>query len=74
MTSFIMTHLYLLIIINVCVSVFVFQQLLSLQEKLTHKQAELEQAREEHRCLEGEMLSLRDKVCAQTTCDRKILC
>ena len=64
MTSFIMTHLYLLIIINVCVSVFLFQQLLSLQEKLTHNQAELEQAREEHRCLEGEMISLRDKVCA----------
>ncbi|XP_036965112.1 ecto-NOX disulfide-thiol exchanger 1 [Acanthopagrus latus] len=38
------------------------QQLLSLQEKLTHKQAELEQAREEHRCLEGEMISLRDKL------------
>uniref|UniRef100_A0A3Q3MX47 Ecto-NOX disulfide-thiol exchanger 1 n=1 Tax=Mastacembelus armatus TaxID=205130 RepID=A0A3Q3MX47_9TELE len=38
------------------------QQLLSLQEKLTSKEAELEQAREEHRYLEGEVLSLRDKV------------
>lgn len=47
-----------------CVSVFVFQQLLSLQEKLTSKEAELEQAREEHRYLEGEVLTLRDKVCA----------
>lgn len=45
-----------------CVSVFVFQQLLSLQEKLTGKEAELEQAREEHRYLEGEVLTLRDKV------------
>ena len=43
--------------------VFVFQQLLSLQEKLTSKEAELEQAREEHRYLEGEVLLLRDKVC-----------
>ncbi|KAK2840467.1 hypothetical protein Q5P01_014207 [Channa striata] len=38
------------------------QQLLSLQEKLTSKEAELEQAREEHRYLEGEVLALRDKV------------
>lgn len=45
-----------------CVSVFVFQQLLSLQEKLTSKEAELEQAKEEHRYLEGEVLTLRDKV------------
>ncbi|XP_008293635.1 ecto-NOX disulfide-thiol exchanger 1 [Stegastes partitus] len=37
------------------------QQLLSLQEKLTSKEAELEQAREEHRYLEGEVLTLRDK-------------
>lgn len=44
-------------------SVFVFQQLLSLQEKLVSKEAELEQAREEHRYLEGEVLTLRDKVC-----------
>ncbi|KAM9344389.1 ecto-NOX disulfide-thiol exchanger 1 [Pholidichthys leucotaenia] len=38
------------------------QQLLSLQEKLTNKEAELEHAREEHRYLEGEVLSLRDKL------------
>uniref|UniRef100_A0A3B3D296 Ecto-NOX disulfide-thiol exchanger 1 n=1 Tax=Oryzias melastigma TaxID=30732 RepID=A0A3B3D296_ORYME len=38
------------------------QQLLNLQEKLSSKEAELEQAREEHRHLEGEVLSLRDKV------------
>ena len=49
-----------------CVFVFVFQQLLSLQEKLTSKEAELEQARDEHRYLEGEVLSLRDKVCVHT--------
>uniref|UniRef100_A0A3Q3JL86 RRM domain-containing protein n=1 Tax=Monopterus albus TaxID=43700 RepID=A0A3Q3JL86_MONAL len=42
------------------------QQLLSLQEKLTSKEAELEQTREEHRHLEGEVLSLRDKVCPQS--------
>uniref|UniRef100_A0A3P9CYX8 Ecto-NOX disulfide-thiol exchanger 1 n=1 Tax=Maylandia zebra TaxID=106582 RepID=A0A3P9CYX8_9CICH len=40
------------------------QQLLNLQEKLSSKETELEQAREEHRYLEGEVLSLRDKVCA----------
>lgn len=45
---------------------FPFQQLLSLQEKLTSKEAELEQAREEHRHLEGEVLGLRDKVRAST--------
>ncbi|XP_041857625.1 ecto-NOX disulfide-thiol exchanger 1 isoform X2 [Melanotaenia boesemani] len=38
------------------------QQLLSLQEKLSSKEAELEKAREEHRYLEGEVLSLRDKL------------
>uniref|UniRef100_H2MGU1 Ecto-NOX disulfide-thiol exchanger 1 n=1 Tax=Oryzias latipes TaxID=8090 RepID=H2MGU1_ORYLA len=38
------------------------QQLLNLQEKLSSKEAELEQAREEHRHLEGEVLLLRDKV------------
>ncbi|XP_005475351.1 ecto-NOX disulfide-thiol exchanger 1 isoform X2 [Oreochromis niloticus] len=38
------------------------QQLLSLQEKLSSKETELEQAREEHRYLEGEVLSLRDKL------------
>ncbi|XP_069389314.1 ecto-NOX disulfide-thiol exchanger 1 [Paralichthys olivaceus] len=38
------------------------QQLLSLQEKLTSKEAELEQARDEHRYLEGEVLTLRDKL------------
>ncbi|XP_035030279.2 ecto-NOX disulfide-thiol exchanger 1 isoform X1 [Hippoglossus stenolepis] len=38
------------------------QQLLSLQEKLTSKEAELEQARDEHRYLEGEVLLLRDKL------------
>lgn len=41
---------------------FVFQQLLSLQEKLASKEAELEQAKEEHRYLEGEVLTLRDQV------------
>ncbi|KAM6978127.1 LOW QUALITY PROTEIN: ecto-NOX disulfide-thiol exchanger 1 [Tautogolabrus adspersus] len=38
------------------------QQLLSLQEKLKIKEAELEQARDEHRYLEGEVLTLRDKL------------
>ncbi|XP_061579283.1 ecto-NOX disulfide-thiol exchanger 1 [Cololabis saira] len=38
------------------------QQLLGLQEKLSSKEAELEQAKDEHRCLEGEVLSLRDKL------------
>ncbi|XP_042281378.1 ecto-NOX disulfide-thiol exchanger 1 [Thunnus maccoyii] len=38
------------------------QQLLSLQEQLTSKEAELEQAREGHRNLQGEVLTLRDKV------------
>lgn len=43
-------------------SVFVLQQLLSLQEQLARKEAELEQAREDHCYLEGEVLVLRDKV------------
>ncbi|XP_074550711.1 ecto-NOX disulfide-thiol exchanger 1 isoform X2 [Halichoeres trimaculatus] len=38
------------------------QQLLSLQEKLKSKETELEQAREEHHYLEGEVLTLRDKL------------
>ncbi|XP_042350150.1 ecto-NOX disulfide-thiol exchanger 1 isoform X2 [Plectropomus leopardus] len=38
------------------------QQLLSLQEKLASKESELEQAREEQRYLEGEVLTLRDKL------------
>ncbi|XP_075995060.1 ecto-NOX disulfide-thiol exchanger 1 [Genypterus blacodes] len=38
------------------------QQLLSLQEQLRSKEAELEQAREEQSYLEGEVLSLRDKL------------
>ncbi|XP_037832045.1 ecto-NOX disulfide-thiol exchanger 1 isoform X2 [Kryptolebias marmoratus] len=38
------------------------QQLLNLQEKLSSKEAELEQARDEHRYLEVEVLSLRDKL------------
>ncbi|KAM4561873.1 ecto-NOX disulfide-thiol exchanger 1 isoform 2-T4 [Fundulus diaphanus] len=38
------------------------QQLLSLQEKLSSKETELEQAREEHRYLEMEVLSLRDRL------------
>ncbi|KAF0027009.1 hypothetical protein F2P81_021746 [Scophthalmus maximus] len=38
------------------------QQLVSLQEKLTSKEAELEQAREEQRLLQGEVLSLRDQL------------
>ncbi|KAM4559327.1 ecto-NOX disulfide-thiol exchanger 1 isoform 2-T2 [Odontesthes bonariensis] len=42
------------------------QQLLSLQEKLSSKETELEQAREEHRYLEGEVLSLRDKLLSST--------
>uniref|UniRef100_A0A8D3AVV8 RRM domain-containing protein n=1 Tax=Scophthalmus maximus TaxID=52904 RepID=A0A8D3AVV8_SCOMX len=37
-------------------------QRLSLQEKLTSKEAELEQAREEQRLLQGEVLSLRDQL------------
>ncbi|XP_047226759.1 ecto-NOX disulfide-thiol exchanger 1 isoform X2 [Girardinichthys multiradiatus] len=38
------------------------QQLVSLQEKLSSKETELEQAREEHRYLEMEVLSLRDRL------------
>ncbi|CDQ92368.1 unnamed protein product [Oncorhynchus mykiss] len=38
------------------------QQLLSLQDQLRSKEVELEQARNEHRYLEGEVLALRDKV------------
>ncbi|XP_041663374.1 ecto-NOX disulfide-thiol exchanger 1 [Cheilinus undulatus] len=38
------------------------QQLVSLQEKLKSKETELEQARDEHRYLEGEVLTLRDKL------------
>ncbi|XP_037644983.1 ecto-NOX disulfide-thiol exchanger 1 isoform X2 [Sebastes umbrosus] len=38
------------------------QQLLSLQEKLSSKEAELEEAREEHRYLEGGVLTLRDQL------------
>lgn len=41
---------------------FVLQQLLSLREQLAGKEAELEQARDEHRYLEGEVLDLRDKL------------
>lgn len=40
----------------------VMQQLVSLQDKLKCKEAELEQAREEHRQLEGEVLALRERV------------
>lgn len=52
----------------VCVSlrVCLLQQLLNLQEQLRSKEAELEQAREEHRHLEGEVVALRDKVGAPT--------
>ncbi|XP_038151550.1 ecto-NOX disulfide-thiol exchanger 1 isoform X2 [Cyprinodon tularosa] len=42
------------------------QQLLSLQEKLSSKETELEQAREEHRYLEMEVLSLRDRLFSST--------
>ncbi|XP_028847225.1 ecto-NOX disulfide-thiol exchanger 1 isoform X2 [Denticeps clupeoides] len=38
------------------------QQLLSLQEELKSKEEELERAREEQRCLEGEVLALREKL------------
>uniref|UniRef100_A0A8C7P012 Ecto-NOX disulfide-thiol exchanger 1 n=1 Tax=Oncorhynchus mykiss TaxID=8022 RepID=A0A8C7P012_ONCMY len=38
------------------------QQLLSLQEQLRSKEVVLEQARDEHRYLQGEVLALRDKV------------
>ncbi|XP_013885888.1 ecto-NOX disulfide-thiol exchanger 1 isoform X4 [Austrofundulus limnaeus] len=38
------------------------QQLLSLQEKLSNKEAELEETRDEHRYLEVEVLSLREKL------------
>lgn len=37
---------------------FVLQQLLSLQDKLRSKEAELEQASEEQRCLEGQVHAL----------------
>lgn len=39
------------------------QQVLSLQEKLRSKEAELERVREEHRSLEGQMHVLQAKVC-----------
>lgn len=38
------------------------QQVLSLQDKLRSKEAELEQVKEEHRCLEGQMHVLQAKV------------
>ncbi|XP_010878473.2 ecto-NOX disulfide-thiol exchanger 1 isoform X1 [Esox lucius] len=38
------------------------QQLLTLQEQLRSKEVELEQARDQHRYLEGEVLALRDKM------------
>uniref|UniRef100_A0A3Q3X2N7 RRM domain-containing protein n=1 Tax=Mola mola TaxID=94237 RepID=A0A3Q3X2N7_MOLML len=41
-------------------------QLLSLQEQLSSKEEELERAKEEHGYLEGEVLTLRDKVCTRT--------
>ncbi|XP_037344556.2 ecto-NOX disulfide-thiol exchanger 1 isoform X2 [Pungitius pungitius] len=40
------------------------QQLLSLQEQLRRKEAELEEAREEHRSLEGGVVHLRDQLLA----------
>lgn len=46
---------------RVCWSVL--QQLLSLQDRLRSKEAELQQAKEEHRCLEGQMAVLQDRVC-----------
>lgn len=44
------------------VSRFVLQHLLSLQDALRTKEAELEQEKAEHRCLEGQMLALQEKV------------
>lgn len=41
---------------------FVLQQVLSLQDKLRSKEAELEQVKEEHRCLDGQMHVLQAKV------------
>ncbi|KAM8855090.1 ecto-NOX disulfide-thiol exchanger 1 isoform 2-T5 [Spinachia spinachia] len=41
------------------------QQLLSLQEQLRSKEAELEEAREEHRSLEGGVVHLRDQLLAK---------
>lgn len=43
---------------------FLLQQVLSLQDKLRSKEAELEQVKEEHRCLEGQMHVLQAKVCS----------
>ncbi|XP_008326024.1 ecto-NOX disulfide-thiol exchanger 1 isoform X3 [Cynoglossus semilaevis] len=45
-------------------------QLVSLQDKLKCKEAELEQAREEHRQLEGEVLALRER---ETSCAPPLL-
>lgn len=42
---------------------FLLQQVLSLQDKLRSKEAELEQVKEEHRCLEDQMHVLQAKVC-----------
>lgn len=44
--------------------VFLLQQVLSLQEKLRSKEAELEQVKEEHHCLEGQVHVLQAKVCS----------
>ncbi|XP_031416990.1 ecto-NOX disulfide-thiol exchanger 1 isoform X2 [Clupea harengus] len=44
------------------------QQLLSLQEELKSKEQELEQAQDEHRCLEAEVLTLREKLLNNMDC------
>ncbi|KAG5283700.1 hypothetical protein AALO_G00045000 [Alosa alosa] len=44
------------------------QQLLSLQEELKSKELELEQAQDEHRCLEAEVLTLREKLLNNMDC------
>jgi septal ring factor EnvC (AmiA/AmiB activator) len=54
--------------LSVCLSLS-SQQLLSLQDQLRSKEVELEQARDEHRYLEGEVLALRDKVREHTHTD-----
>lgn len=42
---------------------FLLQEVLSLQDKLKSKEAELEQVKEEHRCLEAQMQVLQAQVC-----------
>lgn len=44
------------------------QQLLSLQEELKRKELELEQAQDEQRCLEAQILTLKEKLLNNMDC------